>query len=197
MKREVIYVRVSTFDQSCERQIADLTEFAARAEYDVLDIHKETNSGTKTNPHPRNQVMTLAQARKIDAVLVGELGQWGRFTQDLLDTQNQLAGWNVSVVAMNGMTSERESPHGRMMATVFAGIAQFERDLMSEPINPASLPSKRAAPSGADTPVNARSQNASPQKSSPLSKRADLTAGSPATWASAKIPSWQLRNTLS
>jgi hypothetical protein len=90
MKREVIYVRVSTFDQSCERQIADLTEFAARAEYDVLDIHKETNSGTKTNPHPRNQVMTLVQARKIDAVLVGELGQWSRFTQDLLDTQNQL-----------------------------------------------------------------------------------------------------------
>ena len=84
MKREVIYVRVSTFDQSCERQIADLTEFAARAEYDVLDIHKETNSGTKTNPHSRNQVTTLAQARKIDAVLVGELGQWGRFTQDLL-----------------------------------------------------------------------------------------------------------------
>ncbi len=83
-------MRVSTFDQSCERQIADLTEFAARAEYDVLDIHKETNSGTKTNPHPRNQVMTLAQARKIDAVLVAELGQWGRFTQDLLDTQNQL-----------------------------------------------------------------------------------------------------------
>ena len=90
MKREVIYVRVSTFDQSCERQIADLTEFIARAEYDVLDIHKETNSGTKTNPHPRNQVMTLVQARKIDAVLVGELGQWSRFTQDLLDTQNQL-----------------------------------------------------------------------------------------------------------
>ena len=59
-------MRVSTFDQSCERQIADLTEFAARAEYDVLDIHKETNSGTKTNPHPhpRNQGMTLAQARK-------------------------------------------------------------------------------------------------------------------------------------
>ena len=50
------------------------------------------------------------------------------------------------------------------MATVFAGIAQFERDLKSEPINPALLPSKRAAKSGADTPVNARSQNASPPK---------------------------------
>ena len=58
----------------------------------------------------------------------------GPLTQDLLDTLNQLAGWNVSVVAMSGMTFELDSPHGRMMATMLAGIAQFERDLMSERI---------------------------------------------------------------
>jgi putative DNA-invertase from lambdoid prophage Rac len=100
----------------------------------VLDIHKETISGTKTNRHARSQVMALAQARKIDAVLVTELSRWGRSTQDLLDTLNQLAGWNVSVVAMSGMTFELDSPHGRMLATMLAGIAQFERDLMSERI---------------------------------------------------------------
>lgn len=133
-KRAVIYARVSTSDQSCERQIADLTEFAARAGYEVLDVHMETISGTKTNRHARNQIMALAQARKIDAVLVTELSRWGRSTQDLLDTLNQLSGWNVSVVAMSGMTFELESPHGRMMATMLAGIAQFERDLMSERI---------------------------------------------------------------
>ncbi len=133
-KRAVIYARVSTADQSCERQVADLTEFAARAGYDVLDIHKETISGTKTNRHARNQIMALAQARKIDAVLVTELSRWGRSTQDLLDTLNQLAGWHVSVVAMSGMTFELDSPHGRMMTTMLAGIAQFERDLMSERI---------------------------------------------------------------
>lgn len=32
------------------------------------------------------------------------------------------------------MTFELHSPHGRMMATMLAGIAQFERDLMSERI---------------------------------------------------------------
>ncbi|MEN0079684.1 MAG: recombinase family protein [Pseudomonadota bacterium] len=131
-KRAVIYARVSTSDQSCERQIADLTEFAARAGYDVLDIHEETISGTKTNRAARSQVMALAQARQIDAVLVTELSRWGRSTQDLLDTLNQLAGWNVSVVAMSGMTFELGTPHGRMMATMLAGIAQFERDLISE-----------------------------------------------------------------
>ena len=30
------------------------------------------------------------------------------------------------------MTFELETPHGRMMATVLAGIAQFECDLLSE-----------------------------------------------------------------
>lgn len=38
----------------------------------------------------------------------------------------------MSVVAMSGMTFELDTPHGRMMTTMLAGIAQFERDLLSE-----------------------------------------------------------------
>lgn len=131
-QRAALYARVSTSDQSCERQLDDLTAFAERGGYEVVGIFKETASGTVASRAARNQIIDLAQTRKIDAVLVTELSRWGRSTQDLLDTLHRLAGWKVSVIAMSGMTFELGTPHGRMMATLLAGIAQFERDLLSE-----------------------------------------------------------------
>ncbi|WP_103727329.1 recombinase family protein [Novosphingobium sp. HII-3] len=131
-QRAAIYARVSTGDQSCERQLRDLAAFAERGGYEVVEVFRETASGMKANRAARNQVMKLAQARQIDAILVTELSRWGRSTQDLLDTLNRLSGWRVSVVAMSGMTFEVDTPHGRMMATLLAGIAQFERDMLSE-----------------------------------------------------------------
>ena len=131
-QRAALYARVSTSDQSCERQLADLTAFAARGGYEVVATFTETASGTLASRAARNRILDLGQARDIDAVLVTELSRWGRSTQDLLDTLHRLAGWKFSVVAMSGMTFELDTPHGRMMATLLAGIAQFERDLLSE-----------------------------------------------------------------
>jgi putative DNA-invertase from lambdoid prophage Rac len=40
----------------------------------------------------------------------------------------------VSVIALNGMTFDLSTPHGRMIATVLTGIAEFERELIQERI---------------------------------------------------------------
>ncbi|EQY91945.1 hypothetical protein G965_04690, partial [Escherichia coli UMEA 3318-1] len=53
--RAAIYCRVSTADQSCERQEFDLRAFAGRAGYDVVGIFKETGSGTKLDRAERKK----------------------------------------------------------------------------------------------------------------------------------------------
>lgn len=131
-QRAVIYCRVSTADQSCERQERDLTAFAGRAGYDIAGIFKETGSGAKLDRAERRKIMALAQSRQIDVILVTELSRWGRSTIDLLNTLRELESWRVSVIAMNGMAFDLSSPHGRMLATFLSGIAEFERDLISE-----------------------------------------------------------------
>jgi len=131
-QRAAIYCRVSTADQSCARQAKDLRAFAKRGGYEVVKVFKETGSGTKLDRAERKKVLALAQAREIDCVLVTELSRWGRSTIDLLGTLRELESWKVSVIAMSGMTFELSTPHGRMMATFLSGIAEFERDLISE-----------------------------------------------------------------
>lgn len=82
----------------------------------------------------RRKVIALAQRREVDAVLVTELSRWGRSTLDLLHTLRDLEAWRVSVIAMNGLALDLATPHGRMMATIIAGIAEFERELIQERI---------------------------------------------------------------
>jgi putative DNA-invertase from lambdoid prophage Rac len=133
-QRAAIYCRVSTADQSCERQERDLTAFAARAGYAVIGIFKETASGVRLDRTERRKVLALVQRRDIDAVLVTELSRWGRSTVDLLASLRELEARRVSLVALNGMMFDVSTPHGRMMATVLAGLAEFERELTQERI---------------------------------------------------------------
>jgi putative DNA-invertase from lambdoid prophage Rac len=133
-QRVALYCRVSTADQSCARQQRDLAAFAERSGYKVVGTFKETGSGVKLDRAERRKVMALAQARRVDAVLVTELSRWGRSTTDLLATLKELEARRVSVIALNGMAFDLSTPHGRMIATVLAGIAEFERELIQERI---------------------------------------------------------------
>jgi putative DNA-invertase from lambdoid prophage Rac len=133
-QRAALYCRVSTADQSCARQECDLAAFAARAGYEVVGSFKETGSGVRADRIERRKVLASAQRHEIDAVLVTELSRWGRSTTDLLATLKELEARRVSLVALNGMAFDLGTPHGRMIATVLAGIAEFERELVQERI---------------------------------------------------------------
>jgi DNA invertase Pin-like site-specific DNA recombinase len=131
-----IYCRVSTSDQDCDRQERDLLEYAERADFVVVEVFKETLSGIRKakgrQPVERKKVMNFAQRREIDAVLVTEMTRWGRSTQDLMDTLEELASWDVSLVAQTGLTFDLSTPQGKLIANLMASLAEFEHDLLRE-----------------------------------------------------------------
>ncbi len=132
VQRVAIYCRVSTADQSCERQERDLLEYALLGGYQVIGVWKETISGTKNSRTERAVVMALAQSHKIDAILVTEMTRWGRSTIDLIETLQSLHSWGVSLIAQTGLQFDLNTPQGRLIAHLMASLAEFERDLVRE-----------------------------------------------------------------
>ena len=131
-QKVAIYTRVSTDDQSCERQLQELRAFAQRAGFEVIIEVAEKESGKNDNRAERAKLLKMAQRREFDAILVTEMSRWGRSTTDLISTLRQLEAWKVSVITLSGMTFDLSTPTGALMTTILAAFAQFERDLIAE-----------------------------------------------------------------
>lgn len=130
--RAAIYCRVSTSGQDCQRQRRELVEFAERSNMAVVEVFEETASGARNDRVQRARILEMARKRLIDTVLVTELSRWGRSTQDLLQTLEDLSAWNVNIVALNGQQLDIKSAMGKMLLTVLSAISEFERDLIKE-----------------------------------------------------------------
>ena len=130
VQRVALYTRVSTSDQSCKRQIAELTAYAERADFEIVATVKETASGAKNDRTERKKVLDLARKGLIDIVLVTELSRWGRSTTDLRTTIEDLASRHVAVRALNGPDMDISTAQGKLMVNLLAAISEFERDLL-------------------------------------------------------------------
>lgn len=131
-QRIAIYCRVSTSDQSCDRQEQELLAYAQRAGFEIIGIFKEVASGSKDSRTERKKVMALAQDRRIDAILVTELTRWGRSTFDLVQTLHDLQSWEVSLIAQTGLQFDVRTAQGKLIASLMSALAEFERDLLRE-----------------------------------------------------------------
>lgn len=116
------YARVSTDDQELASQRAELT--AAGCSH----LFAEKITGTRRDRPELTRL--LDHLRPGDVVTVTRLDRLARSTRDLLDIaeQIQLAGAGLSSLAEPW--ADTTSPAGRMVLTVFAGIAEFERSLI-------------------------------------------------------------------
>lgn len=118
------YARVSTDDQDLRLQRAALTEAGCRR------IYEEKVSGAKRDRPELARL--LDQIRADDVVVVSRLDRLARSTRDLLDIAERLNEVGAGLRSIGEPWADTTSPAGRMVLTVFAGIAEFERALIHQ-----------------------------------------------------------------
>ena len=119
------YARVSTADQRPDLQVDALRAHGVAEER----VYVEVGTG-KGFERPQLQAV-LKAVRAGDELVVWRLDRVGRSTADLLATVENLAQRSVSFCSLQERI-ETGSAAGRLMLTVFAALAAFERDLLSE-----------------------------------------------------------------
>ena len=126
--RVALYARISTPDQSAERQIRELRSYALSRGWEIIKEFQDVASGTSQKRPQREQIIKMARRRSIDAILVNALDRWGRSVKDLVLTMAEMEALGVAFVVPGYI--DMTTPMGRMLAHFLGAVAEFERELI-------------------------------------------------------------------
>ena len=130
MSRVFAYCRVSTTDQTTENQVLEIA--AAGFAVDARRIVSETVSGSVAVVQRPGFAKLLDRLEAGDVLVVCKLDRLGRNAIDVVQTVDRLAALGVRVHCLALGGADLCSPAGRMVMSILASVAQFERDLLIE-----------------------------------------------------------------
>ena len=119
------YIRVSTTEQNEARQVEALT--AKGVEKDNLFIDKQ--SGKDTDRPKLKELLSFV--RRGDTVVTESISRIARNTKDLLSIVDYLKSKEVEFISMKEAI-DTTTPQGKFMLTVFAAMAELERESILE-----------------------------------------------------------------
>jgi DNA invertase Pin-like site-specific DNA recombinase len=131
MKRAVLYLRVSTFDQHPETQLYDLRGLAAQRSFEIIEEYSDTISGSKAKRPGLDRLIADARRGKFDVVLVWAFDRIARSVRHFLEVLDELTHLNLEFVSFRENV-DTGGPLGRAMIVIIGAIAELERNLIVE-----------------------------------------------------------------
>ena len=132
MKRVVLYLRVSTLDQTTANQERELREVAARMGCDIVHVYKDHGiSGAKgREKRPAfDRLCKDAAQRKFDMVMAWSVDRLGRSLQDLVGFLSELHALRIDLF-LHQQGLDTTTPAGKAMFQMMGVFAEFERSMI-------------------------------------------------------------------
>ena len=132
--KTALYARVSTTDQNCEVQLRELRDYVARRGWEPATEYVDAGvSGAKATRPALDRLITAAARREFDCVLVWKLDRFGRSVLHLSQQLAALTSYGVRFIAVSqAIDTDASNPSSRLLLTILAGVAEFERELIRE-----------------------------------------------------------------
>jgi DNA invertase Pin-like site-specific DNA recombinase len=134
MKRAVVYLRVSTLDQTTANQERELRQVAERAGWQIVRVYKDHGiSGAKgKDKRPEFDAIHKAAARReFDIVMAWSVDRLGRSLQDLVGFLSEIHAAGVDLF-LHQQGIDTTTPGGKAMFQMLGVFAEFEPAIVQE-----------------------------------------------------------------
>jgi DNA invertase Pin-like site-specific DNA recombinase len=117
--RAALYARVSTADQTCENELAELRLYGAARGWSVREFVDTGVSGAKESRPALDHLIRAARRRQIDTLVCWRLVRLGRNLRHLILLLDELTAVGVGFVSLNEGI-DTTTPAGRCSLTCSA-----------------------------------------------------------------------------
>ena len=134
MTAAAIYARVSTLDQNCAMQLAELRDYILRHGWRNAGEYVDTGwSGAKASRPEFDRLMRDAAHRKFDVIICWKLDRFGRSLINCKMALQDLKRHGIRFVATSqNIDTDESNAAAQFLLNILMAAAEFERELIRE-----------------------------------------------------------------